>query len=92
MAHLPKLETLGYNAEYSDGMELARLIQDGKLPCLRDVNIVFYRTIDVSKEIDNARYTEVSEELRKVCNLSSRQVFKPCNTLEEIERRLDFTE
>ncbi len=54
--------------------------------------LCLYRTIDVSKEIDNARYTEVSEELRKVCNLSSRQVFKSCNTLEEIERRLDFTE
>ncbi|KLO09130.1 hypothetical protein SCHPADRAFT_931330 [Schizopora paradoxa] len=71
MVFLPKLETLNFRGDYSDGADLIRVIRKGAMPNLREIQTTFSppksddgvglseRNVDLE--------IELAQELRKVC-------------------------
>ncbi|KLO09178.1 hypothetical protein SCHPADRAFT_943855 [Schizopora paradoxa] len=94
LAYLPKLEVLSYEGEYADGMELARIIEDDKLPCLREIGVTFTAPLDENESRPPSRssqdppdemHIEVLQELHKVCG-QKHIVLNAAWTLEELEQ------
>ncbi|KLO16609.1 hypothetical protein SCHPADRAFT_937799 [Schizopora paradoxa] len=94
LVYLPKLEWLTYYGEYEDGMELARVIEDNKLPYLRAIGVTFEAPPDenenrppsrLSEDPPDETYLKVLLELHKVCGPRHIEV-NTAWTLEELEQ------
>ncbi|KLO16557.1 hypothetical protein SCHPADRAFT_204068 [Schizopora paradoxa] len=71
---LPKLQALTYSGELPDGLKLARIIQEGKLPCLRELGATFSRARFKDDEEfppedtrNGVSFETVKEEIAKAC-------------------------
>lgn len=70
LVYLPKLENLTYKGEYPDGMELAQIIQSGRLPRLREIDVAFSQSLNILEPSDGLHKemgTEVAKEIAKAC-------------------------
>ena len=93
LVHLPKLESLTYNGEYEDGLELAQVIEDNKLPSLRNLSISFEVPIGKNvvtapsqskKDPPDEMYAKVYLELLSVCGQKHVAMISPWK-VEELE-------
>ncbi|KLO08765.1 hypothetical protein SCHPADRAFT_931592 [Schizopora paradoxa] len=65
MKFLPNVEKLGFRGEYHHGMELAKIIENGGMPRLRELN-AFYNS-DYREAIDDRLERGIAKETRRVC-------------------------
>lgn len=91
---LPKLEKLHFRGEYSHGMELARLIEKGEMPCLREIDTSYVGPIaeDGMHRRDEEMDVEIAKELRRVCR--ERRIFAQdmFTEVEELEEHYGYPE
>lgn len=87
LACLPKLEKLAYTGEYPDGLELAQVIQGGKIPGLRELEAVFIRSLVMVNSVGDSseeQSAKVAEEIAQACTLRHvRMRTSPVSKLEE---------
>lgn len=94
MHFLPKLEKLSFRGEYKHGMELARLIQKGGMPCLREIDVCFsdHRSGTDSPIRDEEMDVEIAKELRRVCRKRRIFVQDMFTETEELEEHYGYPE
>lgn len=92
LALLPKLENLAFTrGTYTQCMELAQLIEKGKMPSLRKLEMSLFEfngnpPTDDEREARERRELEVGKELRRVCkprNIFYKDFFTSVEELEE---------
>ncbi|KLO15579.1 hypothetical protein SCHPADRAFT_927078 [Schizopora paradoxa] len=89
MAFFPKLEILNYTGPYSHGLELARVVEKGTLPHLREIHTSFLGPMaedGILRERDEKKDVEISREMGTVCRerkIFCRDMFTVVEELEE---------
>ncbi|KLO12830.1 hypothetical protein SCHPADRAFT_890504 [Schizopora paradoxa] len=95
LQYVPRLEKLHLTeGDFSQGTQLAQIIEEGVLPCLREIDVSFSVSTGVGDDITPGDVTDlkmkVAEELRRVCKKRDIFVRDSLTGAEELEAHYGY--